>query len=169
MELELRPLDARSFDGFAQEMQEAFQLAIEDAPEEKAPPVLPRKDIDASLAHPNAQALEAICKGERVGGAVLFLNEETMEHECALLYVKKDSHSKGVGTALWKAIEKRYPETVAWKLCTPYFEVRNINFYLKKCGFRIVDLFEEMHKESGYADKRDLMFSFVKRLDGKWS
>ena len=169
MELELRPLHASDLDAFAQEMQEAFQLAVENAPEDRQLPVLPREDIDASLAHPNAQALEAIVEGKRVGGTVLFLDEETKEHECAFLYVKKGAHGKGIGTSLWSAIEERYPEALAWRLCTPYFEVRNIHFYLRKCGFHIVDLFEEKHEESENADEKDLMFTFVKRRDGKWS
>ena len=30
-----------------------------------------------------------------------------------------------------------------WELVTPYFEVRNIHFYVNKCGFHIVEFFNE--------------------------
>jgi GNAT superfamily N-acetyltransferase len=169
MELELSPLDPKHLDAFAREMQEAFQLAVEDSPDAMKLPVLPRKDIDATLAHPNAQALEALAEGERVGGTVLFFDDESKEHKCALLYVKKGSHGRGVGTALWKAIERRYPDAAAWRLCTPYFEVRNIHFYLRKCGFHIVDLYREEFEGQEGVGQGELMFSFLKRLDGRWS
>ncbi len=169
MDVTLEPLQPQDTDAFAAEMQEAFQLAVDAVSDDEPLPVLPRQDIDESLANPGAVALVATCEGRRVGGTVLFLDEKTHEHACALLYVRADAHGRGIGAALWKAIEKRYPDALAWKLCTPYFEVRNIHFYLRKCGFHIVDLVSD--PETGPADasgKGSLMFSFVKRLDGRW-
>ena len=46
-------------------------------------------------------------------------------------------HSKGIGYAAWQAVEELYPETIVWETCTPYFEKRNIHFYVNKCGFQI--------------------------------
>ena len=46
-------------------------------------------------------------------------------------------HSKGIGHAAWQAVEELYPETIVWETCTPYFEKRNIHFYVNKCGFQI--------------------------------
>ena len=46
---------------------------------------------------------------------------------------------------------------------TPYFEVRNIHFYVNKCGFHIVEFFNEHHpapSDSGM--DKDLSFRFVK-------
>ena len=37
----------------------------------------------------------------------------------------------------WQAVEILHPETVVWKTCTPYFDKRNIHFYVNKCGFKI--------------------------------
>lgn len=169
MQLELRLLAERNLDDFAREMQEAFQLVVEEGFENDGLPVLPRQDIDAALVRRDACALEAVVGDERVGGAILFLDEEGREHECAFLYVKKDAHGRGVGTSLWKAIEGRYPDASAWRLCTPYFEIRNIYFYLKKCGFHIVDLFEDDCESQQGFQESSLMFSFVKRLDGRWA
>lgn len=56
---------------------------------------------------------------------------------------------------IWRAIEEKYPETKVWELVTPYFEKRNINFYVNKCGFKIVEFFNEYHDNSfdEYNDK----------------
>ena len=42
------------------------------------------------------------------------------------------------GQAAWRAVERLHPEVRVWETCTPYFEKRNIHFYVNRCGFRIV-------------------------------
>ena len=60
---------------------------------------------------------------------------------------------KGIGYKAWKAIEEKYPETKVWETHTPFFEKRNIHFYVNKCGFKIVEYLSEKyhnpHKEEG--------------------
>jgi hypothetical protein len=41
----------------------------------------------------------------------------------------------------------RFGDAERWETCTPYFERRNIHFYLHKCGFKIVEFFSEFHRE----------------------
>lgn len=176
MNLRLKPLEEKDIERFSADMQQAFQLAVDTADDTMPLPVLPRSDIEESLAHPRAEALAAWLDGRLVGGTIVFANHETHEHECALLYVAPNEHNKGIGSALWKAIEAYYPDALSWKLCTPYFEVRNIHFYLKKCGFHIIDLCEGPMPDdavgcsSSTDNTRDdgLMFSFLKRFDGRW-
>lgn len=168
MNLQPKPLEPQDLETFASNMQAAFQLAVNSASEDMPLPVLPREDIDASLAAPNAEALVAWMGNTPVGGAVLFLNHKTQEHECALLYVAAHMHGKGIGSRLWELIEKRYPDAKAWTLCTPCFETRNIHFYLRKCGFHIVDIFEDETPEAPGKEESALMYSFLKRLDGRW-
>lgn len=57
------------------------------------------------------------------------------------LYIKANAQGKGIGTKAWKAIEEAFPETKVWELYTPYFEKRNIHFYVNKCGFKIVEFY----------------------------
>ena len=52
-----------------------------------------------------------------------------------------------------------------------YFEVRNIHFYVNKCGFHIVEFFNEHHPDTSHPrgagepmGEADYMFRFVKRL-----
>lgn len=169
----LKPLEPHLLEQFAADMQDAFQTAVERAPETMPLPILPREDIDQSLSHPGAEALTAWGDGQLIGGAIIFPSHETQHHECALLYVSATAHGSGWGSALWQAIENHYPQAISWELCTPYFETRNIGFYLRKCGFRITDIFEEKHPEDTPSTEEenqpDLMFSFIKRLDGCWA
>ena len=168
--VELKPLESHDRQRFTAEMQEAFQTALEQTDEQHPLPVLPAEDIEKSLTHPGAEALVAWSQGQPVGGAIIFPDRTRQEHECALLYVSASAHGQGVGTALWQAIEDYYPEAKAWKLCTPYFERRNVHFYLRKCGFHIVDLFEDTTRGVTCADdERDWMFTFIKRRDGLWA
>ena len=51
------------------------------------------------------------------------------------------------GLQIWQQIERRYPRTKVWRLITPYFEKRNIQFYVNKCGFRIVEFFNRAHRD----------------------
>lgn len=83
--------------------------------------------------------------GKIVGGLVLQINEETQHNHLDLLFVSPDVHSKGIGFAAWQEVEHLYPETKVWETCTPYFEKRNIHFYINKCGFHAVEFFCEFN------------------------
>ena len=55
-----------------------------------------------------------------------------------LFFLKVGEHGQGLGHKAWLAIEARYPKTITWRTHTPYFEKRNIHFYVNKCGFKII-------------------------------
>ena len=63
----------------------------------------------------------------------------------ALLFVSPHVHSRGIGQAAWRAIEEMHPEVKVWETVTPYFEKRNIHFYVNRCGFHIVEFFNGHH------------------------
>ena len=89
-----------------------------------------------------------------------------------LLFVNPGIHSKGIGHAAWKEVERLYPETEIWETCTPYFETRNIHFYVNKCGFHIVEFFNSHHSDSRHPETGseyedgdfDGMFRFEKQM-----
>lgn len=37
--------------------------------------------------------------------------------------------------------------TIVWEVVTPYFEKRNIHFYVNKCGFQIVEFYHMKHPD----------------------
>ena len=152
---------------FKTDIQEAFQKGFEDVYGKTDGTVLPEKDIDQSLNGKGAAAYKAVVDGETVGGAIVVINEETKHNHLDLLYVKYGTQAKGIGFAIWNAIEKIYPETKVWETCTPYFEKRNIHFYVNKCGFHIVKFINEKNPEPDMpedfiGDGGEGMFAFEK-------
>jgi hypothetical protein len=154
---------------FKTDIQEAFQKGFEDVYGRIDQTVLPEKDIDHSLESEGAVAYKAVVDGEMVGGAVVVINEVTQHNHLDLLYVKYGIQTKGTGYAIWNAIEKLHPETKVWETCTPYFEKRNIHFYVNKCGFHIVEFLNEYHPdpnepEEFIGDGGEGMFVFQKQM-----
>ena len=78
-----------------------------------------------------------------VGGVII--KTEFDQGELELLFVSTAVHSKGIGYATWCEIEAMHPEVTVWGTVTPYFEKRNIHFYVNRCGFHIVEYFNEHH------------------------
>ena len=85
--------------------------------------------------------------GKIVGGLVVSIDEKTQHNSLELLFVDPRSHSKGIGLAAWREVERLYPDTAVWETCTPYFETRNIHFYINKCGFHAVEFFNRFHPD----------------------
>ncbi len=147
--IDILPLEAADLPAFMRDMQEALQSGAE-AEFGPCPEILPESHISRSLAAPGAAAFKAVCTatGEMLGGAVIVQpQEEGDAYHLDFLYVKQGAQGKGVGQALWQGIEARYPQATRWETHTPYFEKRNIHFYVNRCGFHIVEFFSPAHPE----------------------
>ena len=138
---------------FKKLMQEAFQYGYESVYGVDKEQVLPDKDIDDDLKKKNSFAYEMIDNGEIVGGVIVTINKNNHNY-LDFLFVKVGIQSKGIGKKIWEEIEKLYPETKVWGTCTPYFDKRNIHFYVNKLKFKIVKYENEPESE----EKRDEMF-----------
>ena len=135
--------------------------------------IISRRTIEESINHGVAYRIRE--DGRIVGGLVLTINEETQHNHLDLLFVSPAAHSRGIGAAAWKEVERLYPQTRVWETCTPYFETRNIHFYVNKCGFHIVEFYNSHHPdphdpETGEQNSceekgMDGMFRFEKRMD----
>lgn len=69
----------------------------------------------------------------------------------------------------WHAVERAHPGIRIWKTFTPYFEKRNIHFYVNRLGFQIDEFFHEGHCLSAVAGDEhneglDEMFHFIKYM-----
>ena len=111
--------------------------------------VMPRSSIEEVLDSPTAESYHIVSDGKIAGGVVIDLNLEKAHGDLTLLFTKSDSHSKGIGYATWCEIERMHPEIKVWETLTPYFETRNIHFYVNRCGFHIVEFFNERHPYEG--------------------
>ena len=132
--------------------------------------IISRKTIEEAID--GGEAYRIIQGGEKVGGLVIRVDGDRGDLE--LLFVSPNAHSKGIGYAAWCAVEQMHPEVTVWETCTPYFETRNIHFYVNRCGFHIVEFFNSHHPEpcdpeaaevnGADAGDHDGMFRFEKRM-----
>lgn len=134
-------------DLFIKEIQKAFQDAFEREYGKFGKTILPTSDIEESFNGEGAQILFAFDTAKRVGGVVVAIDPKTQNNSLDLLYVKDDSQNSGYGIKIWKAIEQQYPNTKVWQTHTPYFDKRNLHFYINKCGFKIVEFFNPKHRD----------------------
>ncbi len=168
-DVKLVPLSSEDKEQFILDNQEAFNYgALEEFGQrdehfEEDGQIISRKVIEDSID--GGEAYRIIEGNETVGGLVIRTCGEKGDLE--LLFVSPNKHSKGVGYAAWCLVEKMHPEVRVWETCTPYFETRNIHFYVNKCGFHIVEFFSKYHPAPKDEDKNDEFFRFEKIIEKK--
>ncbi len=146
-DVSLQPVRQNELETFKVKLQQAFSIAVVENFGKQEEPIPSDEDLEASFQAPGAVIYHVIWKGQPVGGAVLSINSETQHNSLDLFFILPQYHGQGIGQAAWKAIERQYPETVVWNTVTPYFEKRNIHFYVNKCGFKITEFWNEHHPE----------------------
>lgn len=167
MNFQLLPVIQEDLTDYKKDMQEAFQKGAAAQFSDLGTEILPEKDIDLVLSKTGAFAYKALADGEMVGGAIVVIDEETQHNHLDFLYVKYGTQSRGIGQAIWQEIEKLHPETRVWETLTPYFEKRNIHFYVNCCGFKIVEFFNPQHKDPHIPEDMvggDYFFRFEKKM-----
>ena len=163
--MELIKLRDKDINEFKKLMQESFQYGYESVYGSDKEQVLPDNDIDENLNNSNSHAYEMIEDDEIIGGVIVTINENNHNH-LDFLFVKVGVQSKGIGQTIWKEIEKLYPDTEIKKKSTPYFNKRNIHFYVNRLKFHIVEYFNEKHPDKNRPldcyEEDDGMFRFEK-------
>lgn len=165
MGFKLIPIEKEDIVNYKNDMQEAFQKGAMDEYSDLNVEILPEKDIDESLAKKGAFAYKAIVDGKMLGGAIVVIDESTQHNHLDFLYVKYGTQSKGIGQKIWNEVERLYPKTKVWETFTPYFEKRNIHFYINRLGFHAVEFFNPNHKNPNIPDDiigGDYFFRFEK-------
>lgn len=105
---------------------------------------------------------------KKIGGVIVEINENNINH-LDFLFVKIGIQSKGIGQLIWKKIEELYPETKVWKTCTPYFDKRNIHFYVNRLKFKIVEYFNKKHPDPNMSDNIYEEDDGMLNLKKKWT
>jgi len=133
--------------------------------------IISRKTIEKSIDAPQSETYRIMVDDKKVGGLILMIDPETNHNHLDILFVLPEAHSKGIGYGAWQAVEALHPETKVWETCTPYFEKRNIHFYVNKCGFQIDQFWCEYFQpdcempddeELDFDEGPDEMFRFIK-------
>jgi hypothetical protein len=172
----LRPLASEDKEQFILDNQWAFkhgallEFGERDNHTDYDGEIISRKTIEDCISAPENECYRIIAGERAVGGVILKIDKERGEGELEILFTLPDEHSKGIGYGAWLAVEEMHPEIKIWRTCTPYFDKRNIHFYVNKCGFQINEFWCEYFKPSREMpdddfDKNegpDEMFSFIK-------
>ncbi len=148
-EVQLVPLTRGDREQFIKDNQWAFKYGAteefgrRDDHFEEEGEIISRKTIEESIDH--GEAYRIVCDGVKAGGVILRIEKDRGDLE--ILFVDPAVHSKGIGYAAWCEVEKLHPEVTVWETVTPYFETRNIHFYVNRCGFHIVEFFNSHHPD----------------------
>ena len=173
-EIKLVPLSNDDREQFIRDNQEAFnygaleEFGLQDDHFEEEGEIISRETIEASID--GGEAYRIMLDDRPVGGVVIRVDGARGDLE--LLFVSPSIHSKGIGYSAWCAVEKLHPEVKVWETVTPYFEKRNIHFYVNRCGFHIVEFFNSHHpdpKDPDMMEEKDYqfpdgMFRFEKKM-----
>jgi hypothetical protein len=141
----LEIVDPQDMPAFKLRLQETFTQAAREAFPDFPEVIPPERDMDESLAAPGAEALQIVCDGEPVGGAIV--TGEDANKLLDFIFIDTEHQGRHLGYAAWQAIEARYPDVERWELVTPYHEKRNIHFYVNRCGFHITEYYNDHHPD----------------------
>ena len=154
---------------FKKQIQKTFQKAYESNYGPYDNLALPDEELEESFSKEGCHAYNVVDENEIVGGVIVNINEKTNCNKLDFLFVNSDIQGKGLGQAIWREIESKFPDTKVWETTTPYHDKRNINFYVNKLGFQIVEYYNDYHPNlenpiENYA-LREGLFRFEKRID----
>ncbi len=153
-DVKLMPLEASDRNQFILDNQEAFnfgaleEFGLRDDHFEEEGEIISRETIEQSID--GGEAYRIMLDDQPVGGVIIKVDGNRGDLE--ILFVSPRVHSKGIGYAAWCAVEKLHPEVKVWETVTPYFEKRNIHFYVNRCGFHIVEFFNNHHPDPNDPD-----------------
>lgn len=141
----LRTVDKADVGEFCAMMENAFAASESDAFDSDMDVDINRELMEA-FDDPNAHVVWVVQDEKNIGGAIVDVDEETRRSMLVWFFIDPTLHGQGIGTKAWFAIERAWPETEVWELGTPYADKRNINFYVNKCGFHIVEYVNDYHR-----------------------
>lgn len=143
----LKALEPASRPRFKADLQQAFTTAAGEQLGRAQEPIPSDHDIERSLNAPGAIAYDILVAGVVVGGAIIRVDVRNSRNSLDFLFIKTGQHGQGFGQQAWRAIERQHPEAKTWETHTPYFEKRNIHFYVNRCGFKIVEYYVDGHSD----------------------
>ena len=138
MNLELKKIKLQEIEFFQQKMVESFRSGVMDRfGNIDAAPIPPEDDLSQSLKRANTDLWAIMLDGVPAGATVISKDAAMGKYSLDLLFIFKEFINKRMGFKAWQLIESTYPDARIWETHTPYFERRNIHFYVNKCGFKL--------------------------------
>ncbi len=166
----LEPLKQEDEEQFIKDNQYAFKYGAEqyfspgemEEQFEEEGEIISRQTILDSIHRDGSITYRIMVEDQPVGGIIVHVDGEKGDLE--IFFVHPSCHSKGIGQAAWKEIERIHNNVKVWETVTPCFEKRNIHFYVNKLGFHIVKYYNERCKEEGITEELWEMYRFQKVL-----
>ncbi|MCR5085036.1 MAG: GNAT family N-acetyltransferase [Succinivibrionaceae bacterium] len=149
MEISLVPLGGVDRERFVRDNQAAFnhgalvEFGARDDHFEEEGQIISAATINAAIDH--GMAFRILEGREIAGGMVLRVEGERGSLD--LLFVDPSRHGRGIGQAAWRKAEQMFPTVRIWETVTPYFERRNLHFYINCLGFHAVEFFNLHHPD----------------------
>lgn len=165
MDFELLEIEDNDLVKYKHDMQEAFQMSASTWGDDVDEEILPEEHIDSSLNAKGSIAYKAVVDGEMIGGAIVVIDGNNGHLD--FLYVKQGIQSKGIGQKIWSSVENLHRDVTHWETFTPYFDTRNLHFYINRCGFSAVEFFNPKHPDPNAPegdDGKELFFRFEKNI-----
>ena len=104
-----------------------------------------------------SQSFKVLMNDKLIGSVILWINEDG-KNFLGNIFVDPIVQNKGIGLKIWKNIENKYSKTIKWMTETPGYSKRNHNFYVNKCGFKIVKIINPGNlKEESYILEKDML------------
>ena len=138
LDISLSPLEKDDREQFIKDNQRSFkygaaeEFGTRDNHFEEDGEIISRKTTEESIDSKDAKTFRITHDNQKIGGVVVKIDKENKKGELELLFINPEMHSKGAGYSAWLEIEKMFPEIEVWETFTPYFEKRNIHFYVNK-------------------------------------
>lgn len=146
--IKLLEAEPSSLSEFKSALQDSFCVAAEaDFGHPLEEPIPSDEDIEQSFNTPGAVTYWIMADEQRIGGAVVVIDQLSGRNSLAFFFIATSQQNRGLGLKAWNAIEEEFPLTKVWETVTPYFEKRNIHFYVNRCGFKIIDFYNKYHPD----------------------
>ena len=147
MDIAIRKIEFNELELFRREMKKSFEQGILDRfGDISFAPIPPENEVDEAVKDTSCDVFIITADHIPAGGTII-KKEENKKYSLDLLFIFREFHNKKIGSAAWQAIEEYYQDAELWETHTPYFDRRNIHFYVNKCNFKIVEFYCEAHRE----------------------
>ena len=141
MKLKLQRLKKEEMDLFNKEDENAFHVHDRYFPDGIVPGASEddrgEYELGKIIDDPKFTVL-SIRDGDKFVGGAIVEDISNKIREIAIFFLIVDYQSKGIGKTALEMVESYFPDTRIFRLITPSNVVRNVVFYVNKCGYRVV-------------------------------
>ncbi len=155
MKLKIEKLPENETAEFKEEILRAFSRSDME---------LDEAGLDEKLHSPESVTYKVLTAGMHIGGVTVTVKGD--KGYLDFIYVYHQMQNMGFGSAIWRDIEKMYPEVKVWETVAPYAYLRNTHFFVNLHHFRAIEIFDKHHPAPAHAiaPNEDILIRYRKTL-----